>query len=128
MSRGRPPKFKSAKELRDKILDYFELCNQEEKMPTKAGLALHLDTNRDVLNDYLHKGNDFSDAIKEAYDHIEDAWTQKLSTTGATGAIFYLKAAFHYSDRSEVDVTSGGQSIQPLLGGKSNGNSDDSNE
>lgn len=95
-------------------------------MPTKAGLALYLDTTRETLGDYLEKDG-FSDTLKRAYSHIEDAWTQNLAGQNATGSIFYLKAAFKYRDRQDIDVTSGGQPV-PLLGGKTYGKDNDSNQ
>ena len=110
---GRPPKFSTPEELETKIVEYFAVCTEDKKMPTKAGLALHLDTTRETLGDYIQKDG-FSYAIKRAYDHIEEAWNQKLAGNNATGPIFYLKAAFSYRDR--VDVTTNDKDLpQPLL-------------
>lgn len=121
---GRPPKFNTPKELKEKIEEYFGNCDENREMPTKAGLALHLDTTRETLGDYEDGSRDneetkedgllFSDTIKRAYLIIENAWTQKLSGNNATGPIFYLKAAFKYRDR--VDVTSDDKELpQPIM-------------
>lgn len=102
----RPPKWNKPEELQDAIAAYFVECEEKEKMPTKAGLAISLNCHQDTLHEYLtnkEKDVGFSDAIKGAYNHIEEAWNQKLAGANATGPIFYLKAAFHYKDR--VDHT-----------------------
>lgn len=116
MGAGRPPKFNSPEELQEKLEQYFNQCIENNKMPTKGGLALYLDTTRETLSDY-EKKEEFSDAIKVSYQIIEDAWVQKLSGQAVTGTIFYLKNAFSrdWRDKTEQDVTSGGESISPLL-------------
>ena len=118
MTMGRPPKWKTPEDLFDAVKSYFKhIEDSPGKMPTKAGLAIHLDTTRETLGDYEKKEN-FSDAIKKAYILIEEAWNQRLAGTTPTGSIFYLKAAFLYRDR--VDITSDDKKLpNPIYGGKS---------
>ncbi|MCH8942846.1 MAG: hypothetical protein IIA48_10485, partial [Bacteroidetes bacterium] len=100
------------KDLEDKITDYFTEGEEKKKLPTKGGLALHLGTTRETLGDYEGKGDEFSYAIKRAYGVIEEAWVQRLNASQqVAGTIFYLKNAFHFRDRTETDVTSGGEKI-----------------
>lgn len=107
---GRPPKWENPEDLKNSIVKYFETCETDRKMPTKAGLRIALDTTMETLSEYSNnKGEEFSEAIKGAYDLIEEAWTQNLKGANATGSIFYLKAAFHFKDR--LDVTSKEQGI-----------------
>lgn len=118
---GRPPKWKTPQELKDKIEAYFGDCDEKEEMPTKAALALFLDTTRETLGDYEDGSRDkegdelsFSDTIKKAYLIIENAWTQRLTGNNAAGPIFYLKAAFKFRDR--VDVTTNEKDIpHPIM-------------
>lgn len=110
---GRPPKFKTPEELAEKVDAYFAGCKANEKMPTKAGLALHLDTTKETLGDYIQKEG-FSDSIKKAYLLIENAWTENLTKQSPVGSIFYLKAACGYRDR--VDVTTNEKDLPaPIL-------------
>lgn len=104
---GRPPKFKDIEELDELLSRYFQVCKDDKKIPTKAGMALYLDTTRETLGDYEGK-EEFSYTIKRAYQLIEEAWNQKLGgNTQVAGSIFYLKNAFHkdYKDKQEVDTT-----------------------
>lgn len=95
------------------IKAYIDNCTEHHEMPNKAGLCIWLNIHKDTYNEYKKKPV-FSDALKGAEMWIENAWVQRLSTNAPTGAIFYLKNAFHadYKDRYENDLTSGGK---PLL-------------
>ena len=53
MKVGRPPKFKNAQELIERVDKYFEVTPKEEW--TITGLALELDTTRETLMDYQNK-------------------------------------------------------------------------
>lgn len=107
---GKPPKYKNAQTIESTGNDYFDECVRLQKMPTKAGLTLYMDISRDTYSEYRKK---YPDAIRSLDSYIEDLWLQKLTGTGATGPIFYLKNAFreHYSDRTETDITSKGEKI-----------------
>lgn len=96
-------KFKSEKELRDAIGKYFEKCDKDKKIPSKAGLRVHLDMIKETYSDYKKR---YPHPIKKAENLIEEAWVQRLNGMAATGAIFYLKNAFFedYKDRKELGV------------------------
>lgn len=129
MPGGRPPKFKTPEELETLIQEYFDNCTKDKDFPTKGGLALHLDTTRDVLGDY-EKKEGFSNAIKRAYEIIEDTWVQTLGKKqSVAGPIFYLKNAFSktWRDKQETDITSGGEPLQPVLVKFLNGKEPDHN-
>lgn len=102
---SRTPKYKTEKALSDAIDEYFDKCEEQQgKAPNKAGLCIHLDISRETYNQYRTR---YPDAIKTADDLIEDWWVDRLAGTTPTGAIFYLKNAFHsdYKDRHENDNT-----------------------
>ncbi len=106
---GRPLKFKTAKELEDKIEEYFLTCEDPEnpgvymKPLTITSLAVYLDTSRETLLDYQEK-DQFSDAIKKAKQRIH-AWTEEqlYRNTQVTGVIFNLKNNYGWKDKSEID-------------------------
>lgn len=143
---GRPLKFKTVRELEEKIQAYFYSCwtyrrdmfgnriidkqdpNHSKETPvyvmvkekayTVTGLAVFLDTTRDTLMDYeKRRGDKFSDAIKKAKLAIYADTEEALFRKGsATGAIFSLKNNYHWRDRTEMDMTTKDKPI-PLLAG-----------
>lgn len=112
--RGRPLKFKSAAELEGKIEEYFAECVRTGEPLTVTGLALALDTTRDVLMDYEGKDG-FSNTIKKAKLRIENAYEKRLIARGNGGDIFALKQ-FGWKDRTEQAVElSGNMSLESKL-------------
>lgn len=111
---GRPLKFKSAAELNGKIEEYFAECVRTGEPLTVTGLALALDTTRDVLMDYEGKDG-FSNTIKKAKLRIENAYEKRLIARGNGGDIFALKQ-FGWKDRMEQAVElSGNMSLESKL-------------
>src|SRR3990167_8705180 len=111
---GRPLKY-TQQEFNTKIQDYFLLCIESKKAPTKGGLALYLDTTRETLSEYEEKKG-FVDTIKRAYLLIEEEWVQRLSGNNVAGTIFYLKNAFakYWRDKQETEH-SGSVSLTKML-------------
>lgn len=107
---ARPLKYEDPLRMEELIAGYFGECADKDEVPNKAGLALYLELTREGLNGY-EKREEFADTIKRAYSYIEDAWLQLLAKGGGAGPIFYLKAAFQYKDKQDVDVTSGGKPL-----------------
>lgn len=113
---GRPLKFETVEDLQKQIDDYFDNTPFEEW--TVTGLALALDTYRDVLIDYQNGKYDtdeeneakYSNAIKKAKLKVEHSYERDLKKYGRSGTIFALKN-FNWKDRQETDVTSGGEKI-----------------
>lgn len=136
---GRPLKFKSAKELQQKIDEYFESCYEErwvrddetgEWKPvydrhgniikdqvrpfTITGLAVFLGTTRETLLDYEDR-DEFSYTIKAAKQRIENFTEEQLFTNrNTTGVIFNLKNNYGWTDKSEVDTNIGNKDGKPF--------------
>lgn len=101
MAWGRPLKFKSVKELQDKIEDYLTTTKKEEW--TITWLAIHLDTFRNVLCDYEEK-DEFSNTIKKAKQMIEHSYEIDLKKRGHAWTIFALKN-FKWRDKTESEIS-----------------------
>lgn len=95
------PKFTSVEELQRQINKYFESCDEDNEPITITGLALALDTTRDLLCDY-EKKDKYSDAIKKAKLRVHNAYEKRLVRRGNAGDIFALKN-FGWKDKQEVD-------------------------
>jgi hypothetical protein len=121
---GRPPKFETPEELEKEIDAYFEKCVAEpfvfngevlrdgkgnpvmnRKVPTTAGLALHLGfADRQSLYDQKGRSEEFSCIIKRAITAIETSHEENLQGTTPTGSIFWLKN-HKWIDKQEVVST-----------------------
>jgi hypothetical protein len=102
---GRPLKFKSTKELSQKVDSYFDNCDSNTKPYTISGLALWLDTSRKVLLEYEQK-EEFSNTIKKAKAKCEAyAEEQLFRARNVAGIIFNLKNNYGWRDRQEVSNT-----------------------
>lgn len=95
---GRPPIWKDPAELKALVDSYFAM----ETKPTLAGLAEHLDINRQTLYNYSEK-DDFLDILKKAREKVEAKYEQRLIyDNNSTGVIFALKN-MGWKDKTEVD-------------------------
>lgn len=113
---GRPPMFKTAEELQEKITEYFatgvkkrqvEVGKGENKqvieipIPTITGLVLFCGfSDRISFYDY-EKKEEFAYTIKRARTFIELEYEEQLAT-GSTAAIFALKN-FGWTDKTEIE-------------------------
>lgn len=140
---GRPLKFQTVKELQEAIDNYFaslyepafdmwgnpivnkktgEQLMKKTLVATVTGLAVALDTTRDLLLDYengKHDGkdltidqlaenqqiDDFSDTIKKAKLRIYADTEQQLYKGKPTGAIFSLKNNYGWVDKTVTETT-----------------------
>jgi hypothetical protein len=102
---GRPPLFKSVDDLQSKIDVYFKECEDLEEIPTIAGLAYALETDRQTIYKY-EKKDMFSDTIKKARNFIISRIERNLvnSKGNVTGGIFLAKN-YGYKDKQEIEST-----------------------
>lgn len=124
---GRPPKYRSVKQLEAKIEEYFESCKgrkmideetgkpliykgfpvyEDQRPPTVTGLALALGfATRSSLMDYQGKPQ-FEDAILRAKSRIEQYTEERLfDKDGSAGARFSLQNNFRrWKNEMEVSV------------------------
>ena len=138
---GRPLKFKTVKNLEDKIEEYFNGCWRQKvdmfgnpiflknksgkktdtmvleqfKPYTITGLAVALDTSRETLINYEKKKKYF-DTIKRAKERCQGYAEESLFIgKNPTGAIFNLKNNYDWKDKTEQDLTLKGKSLGQIL-------------
>jgi len=115
-------KFKTPKELQDRIDEYFDYCDNKTKeihsdklgdmiLPdpepyTMAGLAYYLDLSRKSLINYKRRGK-YLHAIKKARRRIEADVERRMNgkDTFTAGLIFNAKNNFGWRDEKFVDKT-----------------------
>lgn len=104
MRTGRPLKFKSPKEIEDKAMEYFEMCDESGRPYTITGLALALDTDRHTLINYGEK-DEYLHTIKKLKQIVENYAEEKLFNCNNTaGVIFNLKNNYGWVDKQEIDA------------------------
>ena len=101
----------TSQELADRFNKLFELCLQNNFIPTVEALALCSGIDRRTIHDIevgnTHKGDGMSDVIKNAKDFIA-ALEAELARDGeinSTVYIFRAKNYFGMTDKQEVVVT-----------------------
>ncbi len=102
MITGRPPKYKTPKEMEKKIDEYFAQGGK-----TITGLVLHLGfADKQSLYDYQENKPDFTCLIKNARTRVEYEYEKALmdKELKPTGAIFALKN-MGWKDKQEVETT-----------------------
>jgi hypothetical protein len=107
---------------------------EQVKAFTVSGLAVYLGTTRDTLIDYESGRYDdkldseltdeerlineqvdkFSDTIKAAKSKIYAYTEESLFGRAATGSIFSLKNNYNWKDKTETDITTNGEPINPM--------------
>jgi len=129
---GRPKLYDSPEQLQADIEEYFTNCDNrlvqgyDDKTNsqfayispepyTMSGLALALGMDRKSLLNYS-KDEKFFPAIKAARNRVEsDVERRLMEGKATTGAIFNLKNNFDWKDKSETDVTTGGDKLEGLV-------------
>jgi hypothetical protein len=106
---GRPKKFRDIAELQAMVSAYFNECERKDEPLTVTGLALALDTSREVLM-HVERNyeQEFVDTIKRAKLRCENyAEKQIFSGKNAAGPIFALKN-HGWQDKREFSGPEGG--------------------
>lgn len=86
---------------RTRLKTFLEKVRVQIEPFTITGLAIALDTTRELLCDY-QKRDQFSDTIRRAKDIIVKSYEKRLIDRGNAGDIFAMKN-FNWKDKSEID-------------------------
>ncbi|MCX7589707.1 MAG: DNA-packaging protein [Patescibacteria group bacterium] len=121
--RGRPKKDARIKvystiTFKNKMFEYLEYCQKNNKLPTIAGFVNYVEISRPTYRKLKQK-NGYKKAIEFFENLVEDTWVQALVRKNPTGAMFYLKNSFRefYSDTYEHQI----KPVVPILGGATRG-------
>lgn len=122
---GRPPMYKTPKEMQEAIDEYFTYCDNRIKQVhskegesygianpepyTMSGLAYSLGMDRRSLLDYRKKDS-FLPLIKKARSKVELDVERRMSDkdTFTPGLIFNAKNNFDWKDKTETDLKHSG--------------------
>lgn len=97
---GRPPIWKTADELQEKIDEYFSYCKDNDETPNIAGLAYFCGVSRETIYNYSEK-DQFFDTLKKARDYVMYRMESRAIDGGAPAGTIFLLKNYGYSDRYE---------------------------
>ena len=111
---GQPMKFKTVEDLQNKIDDYFQWADDNEKPLTIGRLCCFLDCDRRTLLNYNHNDK-FFPTIKKARQKIEASKEEHLqSGRQVAGIIFDLKNNHGWKDTKDL-TNDGGKFESPVV-------------
>lgn len=104
---GRPLKFRTVEELEEKIEEYKQWVEDNDKPLTIERLACFLESDRDTILNYgkLEGREQFFGTIKKIKSYILADKTERLNSSDGNkaGVIFDLKNNHGFKDRSETE-------------------------
>lgn len=111
---GRPRKWKTPEELQEAIDAYFAKCDAEKRPYTITGLAIALNTTREVLLDYENQYEQgFRDTIKKAKQKCQAYAEEQLFTNPRTaGVIFNMVNNYGWKNRQDTEIS--GPNSEPV--------------
>ena len=100
--KGRPPKYDDINVFKDKMKEYFDICDKNDEAYTMTGLAKHLDIDYQTLLNYKEK-DDFLESIKKAKMYCEESLIRRAMKGNINPilAIFLLKSDYDYKENKE---------------------------
>lgn len=97
-------------QVKNRISDYLDFCEQNDKKPSPIAMANWLGVSRDTLNSWKRgecRSDTHSDTIKKAMLLMEEIWYDMMQNgkINPASGIFLAKNMFQYKDVADVVVT-----------------------
>ena len=111
---GRPTKL--TPEVKELTATYLQECIEKNKVPTAARLAVNLGISKSSLYEWGKNDKDFSDTLDKLQSIQEATLVDGSLENRLNPTISKLMLANHgYREKSEQDITSGGNALTPIL-------------
>ena len=100
-----------AEAVKERIVNYFEICAEDDMKPSVAGLALALDIDRvylwEIRTGRKGKNPEVANALKRAMKILDLQMVDYMQNgkINPVSGIFLMKNNFGYADKQEVVVT-----------------------
>jgi DNA-binding XRE family transcriptional regulator len=97
------------KQVASRIVEYFQICGENDMKPSMAGLALAIGVSRQTLWNWSTgetRGNEHLDLIKKAVQMLDAQMVDYMQNgkINPVAGIFLMKNSFGYKDQQEVVV------------------------
>lgn len=99
-----------AKQVEERINEYFTICFKNDMKPSVAGLALAIGVGRKALWEWangINRKETHRNVIKKAYQMLDAQMSDYMQNgkINPVSGIFLMKNNFGYTDKTEVVVT-----------------------
>ena len=99
-------------QVKQRIIEYFNWCAENDVKPKVMGVANWLGVSRDTLNTWKngeYRSDTHSDTIRKTYGLLEELWEGYMQENkiNTVSGIFLGKVFFGYKEPTEVIVTPG---------------------
>ena len=105
---GRPYKWDSVEVLEKELVDYFELCDKTNTVPTITAIATWLHCNRDTIYAHANDSNSpFSDVLKNVINVCHTA-LENGAVDGKVNSVVYIfmgKNYFSLTDSKDINIS-----------------------
>ena len=97
-------------QVKNRILEYFRFCADNDRKPQIIGMANWLGVHRDTLNEWkrgIVRSGSHSDIIQKAMALLEEQWIEYMQNgkINPAAGIFLAKNWYGYKDTQDVVVT-----------------------
>ncbi len=105
-----PIDISDAKQVEQRINEYFTACEDNDMKPNMVGMANWLGVSRETVNTWKrgeYRSNTHSDVIRKAVDILESLWVDYMQNgkINPASGIFLAKNMFQYKDTQDVVLT-----------------------
>ena len=97
-------------QVKQRITDYFEYCERNDRKPQLVSMANWLGVSRETLNTWKrgeYRSETHSDIIKKAVDLLEEIWADYMQNgkINPASGIFLGKNLYNYRDEQQMIIT-----------------------
>lgn len=105
-----PIDISDAKQVEQRINEYFTACEDNDMKPNMVGMANWLGVSRETVNTWKrgeYRSDTHSDVIRKAVDILESLWVDYMQNgkINPASGIFLAKNMFQYKDTQDVVLT-----------------------
>ncbi len=94
---------------------YYKECVQEDKLPTKAGLAIFFDVCKNTIDNWMHKHEEFLGAFEKLKARQEETLVNRGLKSEYNSTICKLMLCSNHGYTDKQDFTTGGEKITPQI-------------
>ena len=98
------------KQVENRINEYFDFCEENDRKPNMIGMANWLGISRETVNQWKRgdvRSSTHTDVIRKAVDILEEIWVDYMQNgkINPASGIFLAKNMFQYKDVQDVVIT-----------------------